>query len=296
MNRTALYFLALFALACASIPAHARDYVYREYDLMEQYVPHVSGDLELSGSYEYWKDPTNLDYRLAGNPDENWKLNWKFMDPPFNQAVHGGHFALDRGERLFLQLNLKGRFAACLGSKKGGLPRLRATYPRWRDDLKHVAGLEEVIEVCGAKQGRVLQNGSYDNSAISLYLASLGNGTPIAIDVTHEGPLHDAYERGRKLFHLKAGAFNFACSSCHTHNIGKYLRGSVITTPYGDAAHFPVYRTQYMLQSLHLRFMECNLDVRTQPLLPGSRAYTDLEVFLTALTNDYPISVPSERD
>lgn len=280
----------------------AQEFVYREFDLFEQYEPHVSGDLQLSGSYEFWKDPTQLDYRLAGSPEENWKLNWKFMDPPFNQAVHGGHFAVERGEKLFTELNLKGRFAACLaiGSKAarngGPLASLRAHYPRWRPDLKRVAGLEEVIEHCAARSGRILENGSYDNSAISIYLASLANGVPIAIEVTRPGPLKQAYERGRRLFHLKAGAFNFACSSCHTHNVGKRLRGNIITTPYGDAAHYPVYKTEYQLQSLHLRFAECNLDTRTQPLVPGSRAYTDLEVFLTGLTNGYPVTVPAERD
>lgn len=286
--------------ATASLAALAQDIPYREYEPFEQYEPRVSGDLKLSGTYQYWKDPTKLDYRMAGDPDNNWKLNWKFMDPPFNQAVHGGHFALDRGEQLFKLLNLRGRFASCLGARSGGNPHgqlehLRAGYPRWRADLKHVAGLEEAIEFCGARLGRVLQNGSYDNSAISLYLASLGNGHPIKIDVS-SGPMKDAFERGRRLFHTKVGAFNFACASCHAHNIGKHLRGDVITTSYGDAAHYPVYRTQYLLQSLQLRFAECNLLTRTQPLLPGSRPYTDLEVFVTALTNGYPISVPSERD
>lgn len=273
----------------------AQDIPYREYEPFERYEPLVSGDLSLSGSYQYWKDPVNLDFRMAGNPDENWRLNWKFMDPPFNQAVHGGHFAVDRGERLFKQLNVYGGFAGCLSDRSGNLKNLRAGYPRWRADLGRVAGLEEAIEHCGAKQGRVLQNGSYDNSAISIYLASLGNGQPINIDVS-AGPMQASFERGRRLFHTKAGAFNFACASCHTHNIGRRLRGNVITTVYGDAAHYPVYRTQYMLQSLQLRFVECNLDTRTQPLRPGSQPYTDLEVFVTALTNGYPISVPAERD
>lgn len=295
MMKTARFPLFLLAMLLAA-SASAQQFVYREFDLFERYEPHVSGDTTLSGTYPHWKDPAHLDFRMAGNPDENWKLNWKFMDPPFNQAIHGGHFAIERGETLFRNLNIKGRFADCLGVGRGKLKNLRATYPRWRDDLKHVAGLEEVIEHCGAKQGRILQNGSYDNSAISLYLASLGGGVPIAIDVTTAGPMKESFDRGRKLFHLKAGAFNFACSSCHSHNIGRRLRGNVITTPYGDVAHYPVYKTQYMLQSLHLRFAECNLDTRTQPLRPGSAPYTDLEVFLTALSNGYPVTVPAERD
>jgi sulfur-oxidizing protein SoxA len=109
--------------------------------------------------------------------------------------------------------------------------------------------------------------------------------------------LREAFERGRKLFHTRTGKLNLACSNpaIRTRSACN-LRGTVITTPYGDAAHYPVYRTKYFLQSLHLRFIECNLDTRVQPLMPGSRAYTDLEVFLTGLTNGYPVSVPSERD
>jgi len=292
MKRTFIPVLMLLA----GITQAQAEAPYREYDPMENYLPHVRGDMQLSGSYKYWKDPKNLDWRMAGNPEENWKLNWKFMDPPFNASVHGGHFAADRGESIFQELNKTGRFAACLGAKKGNLKGLRTRYPMVRADLNHVAGLEEVIERCAAKEGRVLQNGSYDNSAVSVYVASQSTGSPININVTSPGPLKAAFERGRKLFHTRVGRSNLACSSCHTHQIGLHLRGTVVTTPYGDAAHFPVYRTRYQLQSLHLRFAECNLATRTQPLLPGSRPYTDIEVFLTGLSNGYPVSVPSERD
>ena len=106
--------MTLLALcgAAASLATLAQEIPYREYEPIEQYQPHVSGDIKLSGTYQYWKDPANLDYRMAGNPEEYWKLNWKFMDPPFNQAVHGGHFALDRGEKLFRQLNVQSAFIA----------------------------------------------------------------------------------------------------------------------------------------------------------------------------------------
>lgn len=282
-------------LSLGLLPSPAAGDAQREYDAMETYEPHVRGDLRLSGSYPYWAHPGKLDWQLAGNPEENWKLNWKFMDPPFNPAVHGGHFALDRGEVLFRELNTRGRFARCLGAGKAGLKGLRTTYPRYRADLKRIAGLEEVIEYCAAREGRVLQNGSYDNSAVSLYVASKSNGMPMRIDVSR-GVMRDAFERGRRLFHTRAGKMHLACSSCHTHKVGLQLRGSAITTPYGDVVHYPVYRTRYFLQSLQLRFAECNLDTRTQPLVPGSRAYTDLEVFLSALSNGYPVTVPSERD
>ena len=284
--------VALFTgLACAQ-----ENTVYRDMDLpVEKYTPHVTGDKTLSATYPFWKDRNKLDWRLAGNPEENWKLNWKFMDPPFNNTIHGGHFALDRGEDIYKALNRDGRFAACLGAKRGRLKGLRTQYPMYRKDLGRVAGLEAVIEHCASAQGEVLQHGSYDNSAVSLYVASFSQGMPMRVDVSR-GPMREAYERGRQLFHTKAGRLNFACSSCHTRNVGQKVRGSYITTPYGDVAHYPVYRTQYRLQSLHMRLIECNLDVGVQALMPGSQAYTDLEVFLSALSNGYPVSVPAERD
>lgn len=286
--------LAFALLGLAPLAASAEEF-YREMDLpLNAYVPHVEGDMQLSRTYPLWKDRSKLDWRLAGDPEENWQLNWKFMDPPFNSVIHGGHFGLDRGDELFKQLNRKGSFAQCLGVRKGNLKGLRTHYPMYRQDLGRVAGLEEVIEHCAGKEGLVLENGSYDNSAVSLYVASKSNGMNIDIDVS-KGPLKEAYERGRKLFHSKTGDMSFACSSCHTHNVGQLVRGSHISSPYGDAAHYPVYHSKHILESMHLRFIECNLDTRTQPLRPGSQAYTDIEVFLTALTNGYPVAVPSER-
>ena len=292
MKTPALAFSLIASLSAALSHGAAP---FREYDAMESYQPHARGDLMLSGSYRHWSDPKSLDWRMAGNPDENWKLNWKFMDPPFNSAVHGGHFALDRGEELYAQLNARKRFAACLGAKKGDLAGLRTRFPMYRPELKRIAGLEEVIERCAAKEGMELQNGSYDNSAVSLYVASQSQGMPMAIDVA-KPPMKQAFERGRKLFHMRTGRSNLACATCHTHRVGLQLRSTTVTTPYGDAGHFPLYRTRYQLQSLHLRFMECNLDSGTQPLKPGSRAYTDLEVFMSAIANGYPVSVPSERN
>lgn len=288
-------YICCVALGLIAANVLAEGKPYRESDEIEHFLPSVEGDMSLSRTLPHWKDRSQLDPNLAGNPDEYWKLNWKFMDPPFNSAVHGGHFALDRGEIRFNELNNRGKFALCLGAKQGSLKGLRTLYPRYRADLKKVAGLEEVIEHCAKQRGVVLENGSYDNSAVSLYVANASNGMPIQIDVS-KGPMKDAWERGRKAYHQRSGRLNFACSSCHARNIGRHLRGNVLTTPYGDTTHYPVYRTRQELQSLQMRILGCNLLTGTQPLRPGSAVYTDIEVFLTSLSNGYPVAVPSERD
>jgi sulfur-oxidizing protein SoxA len=45
-----------------------------------------------------------------------------------------------------------------------------------------------------------------------------------------------------------------------------------------------------------VRFTECNRNGGTQPLKIGSPEYNDLEVFMTALSNGYPVASPSQRD
>lgn len=256
--------------------------------------PHVSDDH--TGTYPHWKDRSQLDPERVLSDELQWTTNWKFMDPPFDQSFHGGHIAEDRGAELFAKLNDGNRFANCLGAKDGDLTGLRANhYPHYNDDLGKVVNLEMMIEHCGAEQGMTLQHGSYDNSAISVYVATYSNDMPINIDVT-QGELKAAFERGMERFHLRTGRNNLGCASCHSTLVGQRLRGQALTTHYGDVAHWPTYRTKGELQSLHVRYTECNRNGGTQPLLPGSQPYVDIEVFMTALSNGYPVAVPSARD
>lgn len=283
------------AIALGTVGAHA-DAPRRDYVPPVNWKPDVAGDMELSKTYPHWKDRKQLDPKLYESKTEQWKTNWKFMDPSVDDSLHGGHLALDRGEKLFAELNAGNALAACLGAKDGNLKGLRATrFPQYNEQLGRVVGLDEMIDVCTARAGRRLEHGSYDNAAVSLYVASHSNGVPIRIDVS-QGPLKDAFERGRERFHVRVGSNNFACASCHTAAVGTSLRGQVLTTPYGDVAHWPAYRTKGELQALHVRFSECNRNAGTQPLRPGSKAYTDIEVFLTALSNSYPVDVPASRD
>ncbi len=152
-----------------------------------------------------------------------------------------------------------------------------------------------MIQICAEKQGMDLLNGSYDNSAISVYIGSYSNGMQMNVNVK-EGELKLAFERGEKLFFMRTGWTSFSCGTCHVTFVGKYLRGQTPTTFYGDAVHFPTFRAKNELQSLHLRFTECNRSGGTQPIAIGSRKYTDLEVYLTGLSNGQPVRQPSVRN
>lgn len=297
MNKTPLM-LALAAAGLLATPlALASDTPYREHTRMLDYgaSPKASDDVKHTNTYPFWKDNAKIDAKRASHLKDFWTVNWKYKDPPFNDSLHGGHLAQDRGEALYKQLNAKGEFAACLGAKDGQLKGLRLQYPRHDTEAGRVIGLEARIEACAAKQGMTLENGSHDNTAVSMYVTAFSEGLPMQTDVS-AGPLKESFERGKQLFHTKAGWTNFSCATCHVSNVGKNLRGQTPTTHFGDAAHWPVWRSKDELQSLHIRFTECNRNAGVQPLKVGSQEYTDLEVFMTALSNGYPVVSPATRD
>lgn len=296
MNTTARLAAFAFSGLALSLGVHAQE-TYRD---MTPYIdygskPQASDDNRHTNTYQYWKDNAKIDAERASSLNEFWTVNWKYKDPPFNDTLHGGHDAQDRGAELYQQLNAKGQFAACLGAKKGELKGLRLQYPQYRKDMKQVVGLEAMIEHCADKQGMKLANGSYDNSAVSVYITAFSNGMPMKIDVS-KGPMKESFEKGKQLFHTKAGWTNFSCATCHVSVVGKNLRGQTPTTHYGDVAHWPTWRTKDELQSLQVRFTECNRNAGIQPLQVGSKEYTDIEVFMTALSNGYPVVNPSQRD
>lgn len=291
---------ALCAVTANGLAADAE--VYREYYPRTVIDPSkgVAGDAGFSATLQYWQDEKALEQnrQWIGNPEHEWKLNWKFLD--FDRTdMHPGYLALEKGEKLFkLWAGREPEFITCLGEGKADLKGLAAAYPKYDPKLKRIMTVESRVEHCA--QTALWENfkqGSPANNQISLYFKSLSANLPIRVD-TGSVELMESYRRGEKLFYAKVGQYNFSCASCHTSTglLGQRFRGQVPTSPFGDAAHFPTYRLNLGdIESLQQRFMRCNQQARTKALPPGNPAYTDLEVFYTVLSNDYPVSVPSAR-
>jgi sulfur-oxidizing protein SoxA len=292
----ALALSGLLGLSACAVTDNA-DKPYRENTALLDYgsSPQASDDARHTNTHQYWKDNAGIDPGRAESGSESWTVNWKHKDAPYNDSLHGGHDAQDRGQVLYGQLNAKGDFARCMGASDGNLKGLRLKYPQYNEGMKRVVGMEAMIEHCAEKSGMKLVNGSYDNSAVSIYIGAFSNGMPMQINVT-QGPLKESFENGKRLFHTKAGWTNFSCATCHASLVGKNLRGQTPTTHYGDAAHWPTWRSRDEVVSLHSRFTECNRNAGTQPLKIGSQEYTDIEVFMSALSNGYPVVQPSQRD
>ena len=296
---TLLSVLMLCLVAASSVIAEE---VYRERHADAKIDPArgVEGDVGFSDTIQYWRDEAALERSagLAEKPAEQWKLNWKHMDLD-RIELHPGHLAVDEGEALVKKLAAReAAFLTCLGEGSADLKGKAAAYPKFDAALGRIVTVEGRIEQCakGALNEEIRQ-GSPASNKISVYFKSLSAGQPIKVDLA-EAKVMEAYRRGEELFYRKTGQLNFACASCHVPGsiMGHKLRGETPTTPFGDAAHYPTYRTPVgALESIHERFARCHGQMRTQGLKPGDPAYVDLEVFVSVLSNGYPVSVPSAR-
>jgi len=302
MKVSSIVNLVLAASLCIGSVQAAGDEPYRETHAPGRFDPArgVEGDIGFSDTIPYWRSAGALERHAGwvGDPAHQWKLNWKFMDLD-RIDLHPGHFAVDEGEALVARLAMRdARILSCLGEGGRSLAGLAARYPKFDAALGRIMTVEGRIEHCAASVlGERIPQGSIPNNKISIWFKSQSAGVPIAVDVGNP-QLMQAYRRGEQLFHVKTGQLNFACASCHVPGsiMGHKLRGETPTTPFGDAAHYPTYRTPIgMVESMQQRFARCHGQMRTQELPPGDPAYTDLEVFMTVLSNGYPVSVPSAR-
>lgn len=275
-------------------------------ETVHDYYPRVSIDPsqgaagDFSGTYQYWKDTQSIirNAAMQHDPSQAWKLNSKNIDIN-EEDFNPGDLAVDAGKALVnIWEHREPGFKACLRAGAQSLEGMAVNYPQYDNKLNKVMTLEGRVEHCSnTVLWQNFKQGSPENTNITTYLKSMSNGQPIAMDLSAT-PIKEAYTRGENLFFKRIGQLNFSCASCHSPGsvMGNRLRGEVPSTPFGDVAHFPTYRSPAgEVEILHKRFMRCLKQMRAKPLKPGDPAYVDLEVFYTAISNGYPIKVPSIR-
>ncbi|WP_406672886.1 sulfur oxidation c-type cytochrome SoxA, partial [Natronospira sp.] len=190
---------------------------------------------------------------------------------------------------------------SCHGDDAAELEGVSAQFPRFNDRLDRVVTMPTQIGVCASeRQDEDWVEDTKENSLLDLYLATKSHGEPVAVDTDHP-KVKESFERGADLFFRRTGHFGFACASCHTPpTTGNYLRGQRPTTFYGDAATYPVYHFPYQLAGDDLEYIftlqhqirSCQMLSRMKQGEEGSPAMTDIETFLRASANDYPVSAP----
>ncbi len=272
--------------------------VGKYYPGREKALPGVENDRNFTNTYPYWKDRAAILKSMSdglGDEHMNYKnIRWLKRDE-FN-----GDLLFEEAKVLYAKTGSKGKScASCHGDDAKKFEGVAARYPKYDSKLKHMVSLTTRIKHCGEKYvGTEIPEASGENSLLVAYVTSFSHGVPMQVDVS-KGPEKASFERGRDLFFKRVGQFGFACASCHTPPSAlKMLRGMRPSTPYGDAAsypifEFPAYPERHYLVTLQHQIQACAAAARMKTQEEGSPEYTDMEVFLRALSNGYEVNALS---
>ncbi len=227
-------------------------------------------------------DYSNGVYALDKNARAEWETLMDF--PPYD-------LELDNGKTLWNTPFKNGKtYASCL-------TREPQTYPYWDNAKDELRTLEMDVNDCLKKNGEpVYKNLKKDDLPdVEAYFRFMHRGKRVKIDLSNPKAVA-AYEKGKQFFWARRGQLNFACSTCHVDNAGKFIRGDSLSAALGHGTGFPVYRGKDgELSTLHNRYVGCNKQVRAAPFKPQSEEYKDLELYETYMATGLPLTAPSYR-
>lgn len=263
-------------LACASLaavagPAEDRKALLKHYKLMlpdnVKFADYIHGSLALS-------------------PDAKSQYDSMMEFPPFSMDV-------DAGRKIWDTPFKNGKnFASCF--PKGG-KNAAAVYPLFDNAAGKVVTFENAINACLKKNGEdELKYGSRDMGILTSYAKSLSDGAKVNVKVQGKGALA-AYEKGKEYYYGRRGQLNFACSTCHVDNVGKFTRSEQLSMLPGQASHFPVFRAGTDLVTLQARFKQCNKNTRMPILEYNGEEANNLEYFMTYMSNGLKMQTPVFR-
>lgn len=225
-------------------------------------------------------------YAIDTASREQWEAIEEF--PPYEIAV-------EEGEEMFNTPFKNGKtYANCF--RNGGIG-VRGDYPHYDKEKGKVVTLVSALNDCRTKNGEKplkLKKGKI--AALSAYMAYTTRGQVIDINIPHDQRARDAYETGKRFYYARRGQLNMSCAHCHVDNSGNKIRADLLSPSLGHLSHFPVYRSKWGgLGTIHRRFAGCNKQVRALPFKAQSTQYSNMEYFLTYMSNGIPWNGPGAR-
>ncbi|WP_439604434.1 sulfur oxidation c-type cytochrome SoxA [Shinella sp.] len=207
---------------------------------------------------------------------------------------HPGWLWVDAGETLWRSAPPTGR-PSCQGCH-GEIATMRGVATRYPAVAPsgELVNLEGRIETCRSEKQQAPAFGYESEHLLSLTaaIALQSRGLPMA--VATEGPAARFVSEGRRLYTMRQGQLNLSCAQCHDENVGRRLRGDVISSGVGTG--YPAYRLEWnRMGSLHRRLRACSLGVRATQFDYGASEYLALELYLAVRAGGLPIETPGLR-
>ncbi len=199
---------------------------------------------------------------------------------------------------------------ACdLGLGPGVVKGAYARLPRYFKDTGRVMDVEQRLMHCRMTLQGLTQDEASANPFSSpgkpseierlvAYITAESRGTAIDIPLAHPQERR-VYELGRRMFFYRAGAYDFACATCHAQP-GLRIRlqelPDLLTSEGARSAYttWPGYRvSQGEVRTMQHRLYDCLRQQRFPEPLYGAEVITALELFLARNANGGKMDAPS---
>jgi sulfur-oxidizing protein SoxA len=231
-------------------------------------------------------DFANGVYSILPEAREQWESIEEF--PPYEIAI-------ENGEKLYHSKFANGKsLADCFGPEGA----VRGQYPLWDKERGMVVTMERAVNECreangekpyGWKKGKIAD--------VTAYMSYNSRGQEVKVDIPSDDPRAlAAYEEGKEHFYTKRGQLNFACADCHMLTAGNLYRADTTSPAFGHATSWPVFRSKWQsMGTLHRRFAGCHNNIRANPYKAQGAEYSNLEYFVTYMSNGLDFNGPAAR-
>ena len=231
-------------------------------------------------------DFANGVYSILPEARQQWESIEEF--PPYEIAI-------ENGEKLYHSKFANGKsLADCFGPEGA----VRGQYPLWDKDRGMVVTMERAVNECreangekpyGWKKGKIAD--------VTAYMSYNSRGQEVKVDIPSDDPRAlAAYEEGKEHFYTKRGQLNFACADCHMLTAGNLYRADTTSPAFGHATSWPVFRSKWQsMGTLHRRFGGCHKNIRANPYKAQGAEYSNLEYFVTYMSNGLDFNGPAAR-
>ena len=222
--------------------------------------------------------------------DETQRANWEAIEefPPYEPMI-------DDGQAMWDTPFANGKsYASCFGDD----PAIMGKYPYWDKERKQVITLPLAINECREANGEEpLKYKKGPIASLLAYIAFQSRGQVTNVEVPMDDPdAVKAYNDGKNFYFARRGQLNFSCAHCHFESAGLNIRSDKLSPALGHTTHWPVYRSKWgELGTLHRRFDGCNKQVRAKPFKAHGPEYSNLEYFLTHMSNGLELNGPGAR-
>ena len=175
---------------------------------------------------------------------------------------------------------------------------VRGQYPFWDKDRGMVITMERAVNECREANGEKSYGWKKGKIAdVTAYMSFNSRGQEIKVDIPSDDPRAlAAYEEGKEQFYTKRGQLNFACADCHMLTAGNLYRADTTSPAFGHATSWPVFRSKWQsMGTLHRRFAGCHTNIRANPYKAQGIEYSNLEYFVTYMSNGLEFNGPAAR-